>query len=165
MDIDKNIVSRLIAQLINPEHVYAQENVDNIAKVIINNMDEHAQECILHLMLADKKYKPVKIGDYVMFEPASYHAGSEYERDILIDMGLDAGDGKVYGKVTGHNHWGIGDFHPFSSRIKVDALYHNKKKELKEVPVDVHPLKLTRITKSKIKYYKDAQTITRTDQV
>ena len=132
MDIDKNIVSRLIAQLINPEHVYAQDNVDNIAKVIINNMDEHAQECILHLMLADKKYKPVKIGDYVMFEPASYHAGSEYERDILIDMGLDAGDGKVYGKVTGHNHWGIGDFILFLVELRLMLFIIMKRKNLKK---------------------------------
>jgi hypothetical protein len=165
MNIDKKIVSRLITKLINPDQVYTTDNVDHIAEVIINNMDEHAQECILHLMLSDKKYKPVKIGDYVMFEPASYHKGSEYELDVLIDMGLYPGNGQVYGKVTGHSSWGIGDFHPFSSRIKVNALYHSQDKELKEVEVEIHPLKLTRITKSKIKYYKDATTITRTDQV
>lgn len=165
MNIDKNIVSRLITKLVDPQQVFASENADQIAEVIINNMDEHAQECILHLMLAEKKYKPVKIGDYVMFEPVSYHKGSEYELDVLIDMGLDAGNGQVYGKVIGDSSWGKGEFNPFYSRIKVNALYHNKDKELKEVEVEVHPLKLNRITKSKIKYYNNATTITRTDQV
>ena len=62
MNIDKNIVSRLIAKLVDPQQVFASENADQIAEVIINNMDEHAQECAPHALKSSPDGSPYRYG-------------------------------------------------------------------------------------------------------
>ena len=112
----------------------------------MRELPDHAKEYILHLSLAQTKYKPVKLSGYVMVEPPSYHAGDKFEWDILEDMGLVGYNGKnnqekyVYGKVTGDSSWGSGPFNPFYSNIKVELLYHDKEKKMELYDHSVSPL-------------------------
>ena len=148
--INKNIMENILKNVLFPK---GPLNSEHIFKILMFEIPDHAKETILHLSLAEEEYTPVKVGDYVTFTPPSYHAGEEFEWDILEDMGLNPGQGKVYGKVKGDTSWGNKEFNPFYSSLKVDCLYHDTDKKLKLYEHQISPLELKVVNESDIIYY------------
>tara|TARA_Y100000385_G_C13095158_1_gene640844 strand:- start:1787 stop:2314 length:528 start_codon:yes stop_codon:yes gene_type:complete len=148
--INEIIVNNILKNVLIPNTPCNNEHIFNI---IMRELPDHAKEIILHLSLSKDEYNTVGIGDFVTLEPLSYHPGSEFEWDILEDMGLSPGNGRVYGKVTGDSSWGNEKFNPFYSSIKVDLYYHDKQKKLKIYDHQVNPLDLTKVNESDIKYF------------
>lgn len=146
-------------------------NIDTIKDLIFNSIDSKSIEHVLCLMFMEEEYKVLDKGDYFMTLPEKYDQGSEFEVDILIDMGLYHSSGKVYGIVKDDNSWDEKTYNPLYSRLKVDLLYHDDKGKLKKVEKSINPLSLKKIAKTRIPYYKntktkkDAKIITVTDPV
>jgi len=157
--INQEILENILKNVLLSKGALVPENNDHIFNIIMRELPDHAKEYILHLSLAQTKYKPVKLSGYVMVEPPSYHAGDKFEWDILEDMGLVGYNSKnnqekyVYGKVTGDSSWGSGPFNPFYCNIKVELLYHDKEKKMELYDHSVSPLELINVSISKIKYF------------
>lgn len=154
--INKEVINTIFANLIETKAVLVNENVKHIKTMLLKECSDTTIESIIHLMLSPKEYKALKIGDYVKIKTPSYHIGTEYEVDILDDLGLlPKESGYVYGIVKGDGSWSTKEpFDPFYSRIKVDCYYHCGEKKLKLYEHDINPLHCLKITKSSIQYFK-----------
>jgi len=148
--INESIVENILHNVLLPQSPHNSEHIFNI---LMRELPDHAKEIILHLSLAKENYSPVVIGDYIKLVPPSYHVGSNYEWDILEDMGLSPGDGMVYGKVVGDTSWGNDKFNPFYSNLKVELLYHDEEKKLKMFDFQAEPMELTKVSAADIKYF------------
>jgi len=148
--INEDIVENILKNVLFPK---GPVNSKHIFNILMRELPDHAKEIILHLSLTEELYQPVKVGDYVTLEPLSYHAGSEFEWDILEDLGLSPGNGRVYAKVIGDSSWGNEPFNPFYSNIKVEMFYHDEDKKVKMKESQVSPLELTKVNESDIKYF------------
>jgi len=132
--INEDIVENILKNVLFPK---GPVNSKHIFDILMRELPDHAKEIILHLSLTEELYQPVKVGDYVTLEPLSYHAGSEFEWDILEDLGLSPGNGRVYAKVIGDSSWGNED--------------EDKKVKMKEHQIS--PLELIKVNESDIKYF------------
>ena len=157
--LHKDVVHTIFKKVVDSGQFRVSSNSRHVLQILANDLSVSSIEAIIHLMLLEKEYKSLKIGDYVKVKPPNYHVGKEYEVDILEDMGLLPTDHTlVYGIVTGDSSWSTDkEFNPFYSRIKVDLLYHDTNKELKKVEHETNPMFCTRITKNAIKYYKNGR--------
>lgn len=155
--LQKDVIRVIFSKIINPEAFNFSKNSNHVYKILTEELSDSSVEAIIHLMLLESEYKALKIGDYVKIKPPNYHKRSEYEVDILSDMGLLPADNDlVYGKVVGDSSWSTDKpFNPFYSRIKLELLYHDTEKNLKLVPFEINPMFCTRITKNAIKYFKN----------
>lgn len=153
--LHKDVIKVLFEKLIDTQNVNIRANVKHITELLANSIPDNALEGAVHLMLLDEPYKKVNVGDYVRFTPPNYHSGSEYEIDILNDMGLMHSSGDVYGIVMGDTSWSSNKkYNPFHSSIKIDILYHNGDREIKRYEHTINPLYVKRTRKSDIPYYK-----------
>ena len=148
--INEEIVENILQKVLQPK---SPHNGEHIFKILMRELPNHAKEIILHLSLSSEDYNPVSIGDYVKFTPPSYHAGSEFEWDVLEDIGLSPGNNMVYAKIMGDSSWGNADFNPFYSGIKIEVLYHDDDKKLKMYTHTADPMDLTIVSESDIKYF------------
>lgn len=152
--VQKTIIHQLFKKGFNNNSFLEEGNGDYILDILIKELPEHSMENIVHLMVLDHKYEPLKIGDYVKLNPISYHAGTEYEIDVMRDMGLMHADGDIFAEVLADNSWRDGEFNPFYSQIKLNLMYHDADKDLKFYEHNVNPMALTRHHKGHIKYFK-----------
>ena len=155
--VHKDIIHSIFKKLINGDAFTQNKNAETALQLIIDSLDDNAIENVTTLMLKEDVYSVLSIGDYVEIEVPTYHAGSEYEEDILYDMGLlkELGKPIVYGKVIDDASWSSDKtFKPFYSNIKVDLLYHDKDKTLNHFSHTANPLYLKKISKYDILYYK-----------
>ncbi len=148
--INEEIVENILQKVLQPK---SPHNGEHIFKILMRELPNHAKEIILHLSLSSEDYNPVSIGDYVKFAPPIYHAGSEFEWDVLEDIGLSPGNNMVYAKIMGDSSWGNADFNPFYSGIKIEVLYHDDDKKLKMFTHTADPMDLTIVSESDIKYF------------
>ena len=106
--IHKDIIHSIFKKLVNADAFTKKKNAKTALQLIINSLDETAIEGVASLMLKESVYDVLSIGDYVEVEAPVYHVGSEYEEDVLSDMGLlPTKHGYVYGKekkVKYHKH-------------------------------------------------------------
>tara|TARA_R110000744_G_scaffold128836_1_gene236119 strand:- start:3300 stop:3923 length:624 start_codon:yes stop_codon:yes gene_type:complete len=154
--IHKDIIHSIFKKLVNADAFTKKKNAKTALQLIINSLDETAIEGVASLMLKESVYDVLSIGDYVEVEAPVYHVGSEYEEDVLSDMGLlPTKHGYVYGKVIDDTSWSSDKpFKPFYSNVKVDLLYHDKDKVLNHFSHTVNPLYLKKISKYDIPYYR-----------
>jgi hypothetical protein len=155
--VHKDIIHSIFKKLINGDAFTQNKNAETALHLIIDSLDDTAIENVTTLMLKEDVYNVLSIGDYVEIEVPTYHAGSEYEEDILYDMGLlkELGKPIAYGKVIDDTSWSSAKpFKPFYSNIKVDLLYHDKDKVLNHFSHTANPLYLKKISKYDIPYYK-----------
>ena len=129
--LHKDVVHTIFKKVVDSGQFRVSSNSRHVLQILANDLSVSSIEAIIHLMLLEKEYKSLKIGDYVKVKPPTYHVGKEYEVDK--------------------------EFNPFYSRIKVDLLYHDTNKELKKVEHETNPMFCTRITKNAIKYYKNGR--------
>ena len=154
--IHKDIIHTIFKKLIDANAFTQKKNAKTALQLIINSLDETAIEGVASLMLKESVYDVLSIGDYVEVEAPVYHVGSEYEEDVLSDMGLlPTKHGYVYGKVIDDTSWSSGKvFNPFYVRIKVNLFYHDDDKKLKEYEHEVSPLSCIKVNKGTISYFK-----------
>jgi|TARA_R110000782_G_scaffold16412_1_gene47080 hypothetical protein len=154
--ISKEVMNTIFNKIVSDNSVLEKKNAKHISSILLNELSEQTIESIIHLMLSNKEYKVLKIGDYVKVKPPSYHLGSEYESDVLDDLGLlPTEHGYVYGKVIDDTSWSSGKvFNPFYVRIKVNLFYHDDDKKLKEYEHEVSPLSCIKVNKGTISYFK-----------
>jgi|TARA_B110000261_G_C12969613_1_gene311945 hypothetical protein len=161
--IHKDIIHTIFKKLIDANAFTQKKNAKTALQLIIDSLDETAIENVASLMLKEEVYSVLSKGDYVEVEAPAYHAGSEYEEDVLYDMGLLNVNGDtlelsktiVYGKVIDDTSWSSDKpFKPFYSNVKVDLLYHDKDKVLKHFSHNANPLYLKKISKYDIPYYR-----------
>jgi|TARA_B110000046_G_scaffold130424_1_gene136942 hypothetical protein len=154
--INKEVINTIFKKLVNPDDFIVKENIKNVQAILLKECSDSTIESIIHLMLSSTEYKSLKVGDHVKLSPPSYHVGSEYEIDILDDLGLLPKEpGYVYGIVKGDSSWSNKEpFDPFYSRIKVDCYYHCGEKKVKLYEHDINPLHCVKVSKSTISYFK-----------
>tara|TARA_R100001463_G_scaffold4957_3_gene17615 strand:+ start:25 stop:525 length:501 start_codon:yes stop_codon:yes gene_type:complete len=154
-EVHKSIIHNIFKDLIDNDNVNYAHNADHIKDILLRELSSHHIECIVHLMMIEEEYKPVKVGDYVIVKPKSFHLNTEYEPDYLEEMGLLPSDGCVYGQVIDDESWSTSSvFNPFYSRIKVNLLYHDDKHQVQYVEDTFNPIHLQKVDKRSIKYFK-----------
>lgn len=151
--ISKNLLNKVFIELINKDSIKNSANKESISHILLKDLPEHAIESIIHLILTEEPYVPLAIGDHFKVEPVKYHASKHYETDILCDMGLCDGDGKVFGYVVSDGSWSSTDYNPFFRILKVKLYYHNSNMEITEYDEQLNPLELTKIDKLDIPYF------------
>ena len=87
-NVQGEILEGILENLFDNRAVRQQKNLSSIKDILHRELSESALESVVHLMLTDKTFIPTKIGDYVKMIPPKYHEGSEFEIDVLEDMGL-----------------------------------------------------------------------------
>ena len=87
-NVQQEILKGILHKLFDGKAVNQVKNLSLITDIIFRDLKESALEAITHLMLTEKTFIPTKIGDYVKVIPPKYHEGSEFEVDVLEDMGL-----------------------------------------------------------------------------
>ena len=154
--ISKDVINTILKEIVSETAVLEKRNAKHISTILLNELSDTSIESIIHLMLTGVEYKVLKIGDYVRVKPPKYHSGSEYEHDILDDLGLlPKESGYVYGKVMDDTSWSSDKpFNPFYVRIKVNLFYHDGDKKLKEYEYEVNPLSCIKVNKGTITYFK-----------
>ena len=154
--ISKDVIDTIFKEIVSETAVLEKRNAKHISTILLNELSETSVESIIHLMLTSQEYKALKIGDYVRVKAPKYHKGSEYELDILDDLGLlPKESGYIYGKVIDDTSWSTDKpFNPFYVRIKVNLFYHDVEKKLKEYEYEVNPLSCIKINKGTIPYFK-----------
>lgn len=152
--ISKEVINNLFLRIVNTEACIKPTNGEHVKQILLNELSDSAIESIVHLQMIDKEYKSIEVGSHVLCKPPSYHVGSEFEWDILQDLGLKPKvDGYVYGRVIGDTSWSSGKpFNQFYGRIKVNLLYHDDKKKLKEYEHEVNGLSLILIEDDSIPF-------------
>tara|TARA_R100000544_G_scaffold36720_1_gene25605 strand:- start:1474 stop:1971 length:498 start_codon:yes stop_codon:yes gene_type:complete len=150
-----NISTQALVKLLkNILNVQGHMNTDHIFSILMTDLSDHAKESILHLAYMDNEYAPLQIGDYCIVKPRSYHAGSEFEWDILDDLKLNPGNGNVYAQVIGDGSWSSSEpYNPFHSTLEVELLYHDTDGLLKKVKDTINPMELTYVDVDEIKYF------------
>lgn len=157
--VQDEVLKGILSGLFDPRSINKSNNLKFITDIISKEVKDSALEAIIHLMLTERTFVPTEIGSYVRLVPPNYHQGSEFELDILEDMGLlgkgdDYSDYYVYGQVVGDSSWGSDPYDPFYSTIKVNLMYHDEDKNLKFVETTVSPLHALNIQKRFISYFK-----------
>jgi hypothetical protein len=151
LNITEEVLNKLIENVLN---VQCEHNSQHIVQILLRELPDYTKESILHLACVGKKYEPVYPGDYVKVEPPNYHAGSEFEWDVLTDLKLNPGDGMVYGLVEDDCSWSSDKkYNPFYSMIKVSLMYHDKQSEMKFLEYDFSPVDLIKVAEEDIKYF------------
>tara|TARA_R100000541_G_scaffold370_11_gene3183 strand:- start:6263 stop:6754 length:492 start_codon:yes stop_codon:yes gene_type:complete len=150
LNISEEVLNKLILNVFN---IGTDHNSKHIESIIINRLPDYAKEIILHLACVGSDYTPVYPGDFIKVQPPGYHAGSEFEWDVLTDLGLNAGDGYVYGTVIGDGSYkNIDEYDPFYSLIKVNLMYHDADRNSKSFEYSVSPTDLIKVNEEDIKY-------------
>jgi hypothetical protein len=135
-NVQQEILKGILSKLFNSSAVNQEKNLSLITDIMFRELKESALEAVTHLMLTERTFVPTKIGDYVRVIPPKYHEGSEFEVDVLQDMGL-LGKGDEY------------------SPIKVDLMYHDENKVLKHTEASFSPLHALHVQKRFIPFLKD----------
>tara|TARA_R100000935_G_scaffold3660_1_gene9223 strand:- start:3524 stop:4027 length:504 start_codon:yes stop_codon:yes gene_type:complete len=149
-NISTQALEKLLKKILN---VQGHMNTDNIYTMLMRGLSDHSKESILHLAYMDNEYAPLQIGDYCLARPKSYHAGTEFEWDILDDLKLNPGNGNVFAKVTGGATWSSEPYNPFNSTLEVELLYHDNEGVLKLFKDTYNPMELTFVDIGEIKYF------------
>jgi len=155
--ISKDVIHSIFQKIISTNEFKHKNNAEHALSILLRELNESSIETLTTLLLTEKEYIPLKVGDYVKVKVPSYHAGSEFEPDIMVDMGLMKVEeiNICYGIVRDDTSWSNEKtFNPFYSSLKVDLLYHNSDKELKYHEITVSPMSISKIAKGHIKYFK-----------
>mgnify|MGYP003676863937 CR=1 FL=1 len=155
--ISKDVIHSIFQKIISTNEFKHKNNADHALSILLRELNESSIEILTTLLLTEKEYIPLKVGDYVKVKVPSYHAGNEFEHDVMIDMGLmkEEETNICYGIVRDDTSWSSDkEFNPFYSSLKVDLLYHNTDKELKHHEITVNPMAISKIAKGHIRYFK-----------
>lgn len=165
--INKEIIHNLFKKILSQSSFKHKQNYESTLRILLRELNDTQIEIITTLLLKEDEYQPVKVGDYIKMEVPKYHKGSEYEEDVMVDMGLMREEelGVCYAEVLDDSSWSTNEeFNPFYSSLKVNLLYHDNKKNLKFYESTVNPMAIKKISKGHIRYFKSLKNITKTNQ-
>lgn len=151
--ISKDLLNKVFIGLINLDSIKNAANKEVIGQILFNDLPEHSIEHIIHLTLSEDHYQPLDKGDHFKVKPIKYDISKHYEPDVLCDMGLCDGDGKIFGYVVRDGGWSSTEYNPFYSTLKVKLYYHNSDMQVIEYEENLNPLELIKIDKLDIPYF------------
>ena len=152
-NISNNTANGLLESIIDKKKIMNTDNLNNIMSILKKGLSSSNISALLEMMLTTNKYEPLAVADHVKIKPPSYHAGSEFEWDILIDKGLGTKDGYVFGTIKGDGSWSSG-FDPFHSQMEVNVWYYDDNINgiiIKEIKTDT--FSIIKVEKDDIPYH------------
>tara|TARA_R110001632_G_scaffold57209_1_gene139910 strand:- start:4335 stop:4895 length:561 start_codon:yes stop_codon:yes gene_type:complete len=159
LKMQQNVTKDMLANIIKHQSFNDTRNYKHAVDIIFNNINDHSLEALIHLIFMNDEYKVTKVGDYVRLPVPKYHAGTEFEYDVLDDIGL-LGEGDyynrcyVYGQVISDTNWDkSSEYDPFYQDIKVNLLYHDDDKNLKFKEYTCSPLSVAKVKKKDILHF------------
>lgn len=177
LHIRKESLITIINEIFTNANVYRPLNFEHIKKLVIDNMSDSTLENVAELILAKDPYELVYPGDIVKITPPEYHEGTNFEKDVLKDMGLLSKEEMVYAKVISDSNWSTSaKYNPLYTQLKIEYIYHDQDRQIKYEEATVSPFDLIKlfgkenkdvekIIKDNLKNDKDAKTISRIDSV
>lgn len=122
-----------------------------IANFIVSNAMNDITNVILKLILSNEPINLPEKGDYIMTKIPYGHEKSEFNRDVLEEMGLLVKN-RVFGIVKGSGGYRSED-DKYYYEAKIDLLYHTEDKKIKKVEKNISIFDLELIEKSTIPYF------------
>ncbi len=177
LHIRKESLITIINEIFTNANVYSPLNFEHIRNIVIDNMSDSTLENVAELILARDPYELVYPGDIVKTIPPNYHEGTNFEIDVLKDMGLLSKEEMVYAKVISDSNWSTSaKYNPLYTQLKIEYIYHDQERQIKYEEATVSPFDLVKlfgkenkdvekIIKDNLKNKKDAQAISNTDSI
>lgn len=177
LHIRKESLITIISEIFTNANVYRPLNFEHIKKLVIDNMSDSTLENVAELILAKDPYELVYPGDIVKITPPEYHEGTNFEKDVLKDMGLLSKEEMVYAKVISDSNWSTSaKYNPLYTQLKIQYIYHDQDRQIKYEEATVSPFDLIKlfgkenkdvekILKDNLKNIKDAEAISSTDSI
>lgn len=177
LHIRKESLITIINEIFTNANVYRPLNFEHIKKLVIDNMSDSTLENVAELILAKDPYELVYPGDIVKITPPEYHEGTNFEKDVLKDMGLLSKEEMVYAKVISDSNWSTSaKYNPLYTQLKIKYIYHDQDRQIKYEEAAVSPFDLIKlfgkenkdvekILKDNLKNIKDAEAISSTDSI
>jgi len=165
--INKEVIHNLFKNILSQSSFKQRENYESTLGILLRELNDSQIEIITTLLLKDEAYQPVKVGDYIKMQVPKYHRGSEYEEDVMIDMGLMREEelGVCYAVVLDDTSWSTSEeFNPFYSSLKVNLLYHDSDKNIKFYESNVNPMEIRKVSKGHIRHFKSLKNTTKTNK-
>lgn len=153
--ISQDLLNKIFISSICSDSIKNSVNKDCITHILLKDLPENSKENIIHLILNNKYYEALQVGDHFKVKPINYDMSRYYEPDVLHDMGLSDNENNVYGYVVGDLGWSSSDYNFLCSYLKVILYYHDSDLQIKEHEATLKPLELTKINKLDIPYFKD----------
>jgi hypothetical protein len=113
-----NVVQDHLMGLFNIDKLGNPKNIKHVSDLMLT-LPEHSINTILMISMIKEEYIPLKIGNYVTYQPSEY-SSSYGDRDILMDKGLMTQDGYIYGIVKMDGSWNqSAEFDPYHVNMKI----------------------------------------------
>lgn len=152
VSISKSTVKQILKNILNPDINATNRSI--IIDHLINELSSDSVDLLLYLKQIDHVFKLLNIGDHCLV-PASYIDSSNYNVDILEDLGIYHSNDFYYGKVTGDSGWRT-NFSKTSAKLKVDVYVHDDDGKISMKEVEVLHTQLIKTDINRIKHLKDA---------
>ena len=146
LNIRKESLITIINEIFTDANVYRPLNFEHIKKLVIDNMSDSTLENVAELILARDPYELVYPGDIVKTIPPNYHEGTNFEIDVLKDMGLLSKEEMVYAKVISDSNWSTSaKYNPLYTQLKIEYIYHDQDRQIKYEEATVSPFDLEKL--------------------
>ena len=146
LHIRKESLITIINEIFTNANVYRPLNFEHIKKLVIDNMSDNTLENVAELILARDPYELVYHGDIVKTIPPNYHEGTNFEIDVLKDMGLLSKEEMVYAKVISDSNWSTSaKYNPLYTQLKIEYIYHDQDRQIKYEEATVSPFDLEKL--------------------
>ncbi len=152
ISISKSTVKEILKDILNPNINRANRNI--IIEHLINELSSDSVDLLVYLNQIDHSFDLLDIGDHCLV-PVSYVTSSNYNIDILEDLGIYHSKEFYYGKVTGDAGWRT-DFNKASAKLKIDVYVHDDDSNVITKSIEVLHTQLTKIDINEIKHLKHA---------
>ena len=151
--ISEKTTKEIIYGIINKSKLSNPENIVHIMNILNEGLTEAHVSFVLNSILSYKEIKTLEIGDIVKVKPPNYHAGSNFEWDVLIDKGLGTIDGYVYGRIKTDGSWSDG-FDPYHIDMEVMLYYYDVENQvIKEESVKISTFDIELVDKKTIPFF------------
>ena len=145
--LEKETVVAIIASKIKS----SPEVAEQVANFIVSNAISDITSAILHALMSDKPLRLPEKGDYVSVKIPYGHEKSEFNRDVLEELGLLVKN-RVFGIVKGAAGYRSED-DPYYYEHRIDLIYHDDDKKIKKFEKTFSIFDIKVIEKSEIPYF------------
>lgn len=151
-NISGNTTETLLESIIDKKKLMNPNNIDNIMRILKKGLNASNVSALLEMILSANKFEPLAINDHVKIKPPNYHAGREFEWDVLIDKGLGTEDGYVFGVIKGDGSWST-DFDPYYNTMDILVWYYDlENAQIKTQEIKIDTFSIIKIEKDDIPY-------------
>lgn len=151
--ISEKTTKEIIYGIVNETKLSNSKNLVHIMNILNEGLSESHMSFVLNSILSYKEIKTLKIGDIVKVKPPNYHAGTNFEWDVLIDKGLATIDGYVYGRIKTDGSWSD-EFDPYHQNMEVMLYYYDIENQvIKEESVKINTFDIEIVDKKTIPFF------------